>query len=62
MSCCSFSLLVVDKVTEDYYRKLDIVVSNDLPNIARLSSVKASPVPDSAPPPIPESESGNHIT
>ena len=51
---------MVDKATEDYYRKLDIIVSKDLPNVERLSSVMtaAVTVPDSAPPPIPEVEIG----
>ena len=45
-------LLVVDKVTEDYYRKLDIIVSKDLPNVDRRSSstVDSSHAePDSSP-------------
>jgi hypothetical protein len=48
-----FSLLVVDKATEDYYRKLDMIVSSEMPNIDRRSSAKA---PSSPPPEIPDSD------
>ncbi len=54
-----FSLLVADKATEDYYRKLDVIISHHLPNIVRGSSVTQPPPtvePDSARPktPVPE--------
>ena len=51
--CLFYRLLVVDKATEDYYRKLDIIVSKDLPTVDRRSSsigqVESHAEPDSAP-------------